>query len=942
MKKMFFSCVVLFLGVAMVRPILSQESKQIDLAGQWQFQADPLDQGLTLDWHNTALQGMINLPGSMPENDLGNEITLATQWTGEIKDMSFFTDVKYEKYRQPGNIKVPFWLTPRKHYVGPAWYQKSVMVPDHWRHQRITLFLERCHWTTHLWLDGRFVGSQNSLSVPHEYHLGELVPGSHTLTVRVDNRIHDVDVGINAHSVTDHTQGNWNGIIGKMALLAFDPVCLNDVQIFPDVASKKILVKALINNATGEKLKGSLKLNLLTGTPALQYPPRDFNIKLEKGSTQVDLEFSLPQEIQLWSEFSPHVHTVQVDLRAHKYRDSKKVTFGLRQIGIEGSQFTMNGDKIFLRGTLECCIFPLTGYPPTDVESWKCIIRICKAHGLNHIRFHSWCPPEAAFTAADELGFYYQVECPAWTEIGNGKAIDSWIYDESERIVRAYGNHPSFILMAYGNEPSGPERGGTFLKRWVPFWIAKDSRRLYTGAAGWPLITENQFYSTPDPRMQAWGAELKSRINAKPPETMTDYSDWVIKLGKPIISHEIGQWCVYPNFAEIEKYTGVNRAANFEIFRDQLNANHMGDQAYNFLMASGKLQALCYKEDIEAALRTPGFAGFQLLDLHDFPGQGTALVGVLDAFWESKGYISANEYRCFCNSTVPLARLSKRIWTNDEIFSADLEIAHFGPEPLLNAIPSWTISDERGNLLKSSELSRRNIRLGNGITLGRVEFPLINLSQAQKLILTVSIMNTPFSNHWDFWVYPKALPGQDSNTVVLSRLWDQETQARLMDGASIFFMPAKKTVRGKVPPGFSPIFWNTAWTNNQAPHTLGILCDPGHPALTDFPTEFHSNWQWWDLITHAQIIILDDLPADLRPVVQVIDDWFSNRRLGLVFECRVGKGKLLVCGIDLERDLAIRPVAKQMLFSLQRYMTTPAFDPKLALTPAQITAFLLP
>ena len=108
----------------------------------------------------------------------------------------------------------------------------------------------------------------------------------------------------------------------------------------------------------------------------------------------------------------------------------------------------------------------------------------------------------------------------------------------------------------------------------------------------------------------------------------------------PAVVHEMGQWCVYPNFDEVRKYTGPLKPKNFDIFHDSLAEHGMLDQWRDFLRASGKLQALCYKEEIEAALRTPGIGGFELLDLHDFPGQGTALVGVLDPFWESKGYIT--------------------------------------------------------------------------------------------------------------------------------------------------------------------------------------------------------------------------------------------------------------------------------------------------------------
>jgi hypothetical protein len=395
----------------------------------------------------------------------------------------------------------------------------------------------------------------------------------------------------------------------------------------------------------------------------------------------------------------------------------------------------------------------------------------------------------------------------------------------------------------------------------------------------------------------------------------------------PVVSHEIGQWCVYPNFEEIKKYTGVTRAYNFEIFRESLKGNHMLDQAHDFLMASGKLQTLCYKEEIESSLRTPGFGGFQLLDLHDFPGQGTALVGVLDPFWDSKGYVTPEEYSRFSRETVPLARMEKRIWTYDETFRADIEISHFGPEPLRRAVSLWKVTDSEGNRIAFGQLPAKTIPLGNCIELGRISLPLDSVSAAKKMVLTVSIKGTAYSNDWDFWVYPKDVDTEVPQDIVIVDELNAEALEALKAGGKVMLIPSAGSVKGNIPPGFSSIFWNTAWTNGQAPHTLGILCDPKHPALARFPTEYHSNWQWWDMVSKSQAMILNDFPADFRPIVQVIDDWFTNRRLGLVFEAKIKGGKLLVCSIDLRNNLDGRPVARQMLHSLLKYINSDQFRP---------------
>jgi hypothetical protein len=409
-----------------------------------------------------------------------------------------------------------------------------------------------------------------------------------------------------------------------------------------------------------------------------------------------------------------------------------------------------------------------------------------------------------------------------------------------------------------------------------------------------------------------------------------------------VVSHEIGQWCVYPNFEEITKYTGVLKPKNFDIFHDFLRESGMGDQARDFLMASGKLQALCYKEEIESALRTKGFGGFQLLDLHDFPGQGTALVGVLDPFWDSKPYITPEAFNRFCAETVPLARMEKRVWTSDETFTADLEISHFGPAPLANRLVTWEIKDEKDRLLGFGQWNK-DVETGTLTRIGRIEQPLSEAAKPAKCVLRARVQGTPFENTWSFWVYPPAA-GEEatrSDPRIVGE-WDQAALSRLQSGEALWLMADPRTVRTDVKLGFSSIFWNTAWTRGQAPHTLGILCEPTHPALKHFPTEYHSNWQWWDLVSRAATLELDDLPAGLQPIVQVVPDWFNPKRLGLVFEAKVGKGKVLVTSMDLKNDLKNRPVARQMRASLLRYIDSSAFRPDTEVAPEQLDNLFKP
>jgi hypothetical protein len=933
----------------------------MSLAGRWRFQLDRANAGIQEQWFERSLPDKIRLPGSLPAQGIGDDVSVETKWTGDIVDKSWFTAPEYAQYRKPGNVKVPFWLQPEKHYVGVAWYQRDIEIPADWRGKRVVLSLERPHWETRVWVDDKQTGSNNSLSTPHEYDLGTaLAPGKHRLTIRVDNGL-VVDVGVNSHCVTDHTQGNWNGIVGDISLRATPSVWLADVQVYPQVATKSVMVRGRIGNATGQAGQGTILLSVgPSSTPKGRQEPTD-KVNSDKqlpvtwdergGSFEATLPVFVVKDLQTWDEFNPQLYTLTARLNTPSGQHARAVAFGLREIATQGTQFLINGRKTFFRGTLECCIFPLTGHPPTDVDSWKRILRIAKAYGLNLFRFHSYCPPEAAFVAADELGFYYQVET-CWanqsTTLGDGKPVDQWVYDETDRILKAYGNHPSFLLMPHGNEPGG-KKANVFLAKWVDHFKAQDARRLWTSGSGWPAIAENQFHVTPHPRIQSWGAGLKSRINAQPPETRTDYRDFVQAQRVPLISHEIGEWCVYPNFDEMPKYKGYLKPRNFDIFQDTLRAHRMGDLAHRFLLASGKLQTLCYKEEIESALRTPGMGGFELLDLHDFPGQGTALVGVVDPFWEDKGYVTAAEYSRFCNRTVPLARLSKRVFTTEEQLEADIEVVNFGPAPLDAAATTWKLVGDNRKVIAAGKLPPCPVPVDNGTALGRVRIDLKDAPSPARYRLVVSLeqaVGPAFENDWDVWVYPPNVDTQAPPGVVIAEDLNVEALTALNVGGKVLLLippgRVKNDPSAKVELGFSSIFWNTAWTHRQAPTTLGILCDPKHPALALFPTEFHSNWQWWYLISQAGAMILDDLPKELRPTVQVIDDWVTSRKLGLVFEARMAGGKLLVCSIDLRKGQEHNPVARQMFHSLSNYMNSSSFKPAVTLAPDEVRSLMVP
>ncbi|MBF4470521.1 sugar-binding domain-containing protein [Flavobacterium sp. HJJ] len=906
----------------------SFKKEEIKLDGTWRFEIDRNDEGVAGKWYNKNLSDAIKLPGSMAQFLKGDEITLKTKWTGSIYDSSYYYMPRLAKYRQPGNIHIPFWLTPAKHYVGAAWYQKEVNIPANWTGKRVLLHLERTHIETRVWINDKEVGLRNSLVAPHVYDLSPyLAAGKQRISIRIDNRIKEINVGPDSHSITDHTQGNWNGIIGKIALESGSLVYIDDIQIYPDVKNRKARVKITINNSTQNQFSGKISIAAKSFNSKESDETQEITSSLSVSKQEeksIELELPFGNRMLTWNEFNPALYHLEAKLFSKETSDAKIVQFGMREFKIKENQFLINDVPVFLRGTVHNCEFPLTGYPAATVEAWTKIFKIIKKHGLNHVRFHSWCPPEAAFIAADKIGLYLQPEGPSWPnhgpKIGLGQPVDQYLYDETMRMAKEYGNYASFVMLSAGNEPAGKQV--EYLNQFVDFWKAKDSRRVYTGmtvGGSWPVVPNAEYQARGGVRGLKWD---------KMPETESDFSTGIAPFKVPFVAHEIGQYCVFPNFEEIKKYKGVYRAKNFEMFRQDLEDHKMGNQAKDFLNASGKLQVLCYKNEIEKILRTPGYAGFQMLGLQDFPGQGTALVGVLDAFFQEKGYVSAQEYARFCNETVPLAKISKFVYTNAETFNAAIVLSHSGKEPLKDAVINWTIKNEKGTILSSGSFEPKTFENGNGLFAGNIDFSLSGITAASKLNLEVKIKDTVFANDWNFWVYPEKNIEIPSSVYYTTEL-DDKAKEVLQNGGKVFLNASGKVIKGKeVEMHFLPVFWNTSWFKMRPPHVTGMLIQDKSPAFKDFPTSFHSDLQWWEIQNRSQVMNLEDFPADFRPLVQPIDTWFMNRRLALVFEAQAGKGKIIVSSANIGPDMVNKPAAKQLFFSLIKYMDSDKFNPK--------------
>lgn len=878
LKTLLFSILLSVAGM-----MSAYATERIDLSGIWRFQLDPMGFGKTpgSELYLSKLTETIVLPGSTDEGGKG------------IKNVVAHVDRLSRKFE----------------YYGQAWYQREVVIPENWAQQEIVLLLERCHWETALYVDGVPVSTDERLSTPNRFTLtGKLTPGVHTLTLCVDNRMkYPMDQW--NHGTSEYTQTNWNGVVGKIELQAHAPQHIRHLKVYTDLERKSITVRMTFNE-TGQAASGNLKLSIREKEGARLVQEITLPVRLQGKDDKLTREIVLGKEIKCWNEFHPNLYTLEAQLIVDGKESSYRTNFGFRKVEQGKHHIRINGRDVHLRGALDCAVFPLTGYPATDKASWAKIFTTVKAYGMNHIRFHSWCPPEAAFDAADEIGIYLQAELPMWIkDVGQYPARRDFFEKEMYAILDEYGNHPSFVLMCNGNENEGDF---AVLEDLVKKAQAYDNRRLYSASTARTHVKADQYYVS-HVTSKGWITVYEGKPSTDWDRTSTSGID------VPVMAHETGQRCMYPNFNEIAKYTGVLEARNFNLFRERLARNGMLHQADDFFRATGAHTILQYKEVNESLLRTPNSGGFQLLGLADFPGQGSAFVGVLDAFWEDKGLVTPEKYRESCAPMVLLARFAKRTYTNQENFTANMSLYHYGEKALRGGRLEWSLVDENNRIISKGSMKHAAVPVSCVDSLGIINLPLSGIEVAGKYTLKASV-GQDIRNEWDIWVYPGEAETATSGYASVQN-WE-EAKPLLQQGRNVLLIP--DTVEGRKT-RFASHFWNPIMFNWE-PMIVGTLIHNEHPVFQDFPTSYYADWQWWDILNHTMALDLTEM-QQLTPVIQSIDTYEENRKLGIAFEAKVGNGKLFVLCADVRKDMDKRLAMQQLLVSVKNYVASSRFNP---------------
>ena len=933
MKRVLSKCFMIVLGMVMSAGTLVSATPlsvrdTLSLAGKWQLKLIQDTAHSDIHTANICFDDVIQLPASLDEAHKGRRTTEGSSTHHMMRKYSFY---------------------------GKAFYGREVDIPESWAGREIVLTIERTR-PTRIWIDGQPAGSNQLISSPHYYRLtNQLTPGRHFITIQVDN---GPDCGLPAsiassHMWSDDTQTNWNGMLGELLLEAKSPLHISRVKVHQKPARKSIAVTLQLENPYPSAVSGVLTMHVdkaecFSGTVTLQPGTNHLVRELQPGDTPGS-----------WDEYHPELYTLKVRFSGNAQHDERTLSLGYREFTASGKNFTINGRPVFLRGRHDACVFPLTGYAPMTKSEWLDYFSILHRYGFNHVRFHSWCPPRAAFEAADQLGFYLQPELPYWGTISDdpSDSVSTFLQREAIALLDAYGNHPSFVLFSTGNELWGSIDG---MKALTTAFRAYDDRPLYTLGSnyhlGWSGQQEGEDFLVScrvgghnDPEFEPHVRSSFSfadaidggLLNARYPNTRMNLRQGASRASIPVIAHETGQFQMLPDPKEPELYTGILQARNLEIFLERYYSVHGKEKYSRYFDAAAALSLLCYKADLEMMRRTPELAGYQLLDIQDFPGQGTALVGILNSHMRSKGVISEEEFRSWNNDVVPLWLADSYTAYTGEKLSSELQISNQSNRSLENALLRWELHDS--SCIKKGQL-RITAPAGQLSSAHPLEISLPDSREAKHYTLKLSIEGTEYRNSYSLWAYPKKAekplsasnPFSPSSGIALFTQLDEHLIRHLEAGKRAILMPDSlhpypdQTVGGL----FTSDYWNYSMFKSisenankpVSPGTMGLLINAQHPLFRRFPTQSHSNWQWWPIVRNARPLIANNFAGRLHPIVESIDNVERVHFLPTIFEIKAGKGSLLVCMSDLRNNLQYKE-NRQLYAALLHYVQSDEFNP---------------
>lgn len=939
-------------------------------------------------WHvelEDGTTGQMDLPGTLDENGIGHRDVGANQWHPDAA-----LGNAEEEIDKDAPIATRF--TRRHTYEGKARISRRIKIPEYGM-ERLFVRVERAR-ALRLFVDGAesCIFRQGTLSTPYIFELTGVTPGEHEFTFLSDNSYPGMPKTAICYSsaATDETQTNWNGILGECSMYTRPQNFIDSLRVYPRAVKKEeknkadsYVIDVCVELAPGAKeilidakmvlqsetlaagnLENTQKLTEIFGCAGENL--METGAEAQENQKTVEIWFrNLPlrENVKLWDEAEGNLYEMAAILdsgMAAEYGDDIvdecQIRFGIRSFGDNGSgRLALNGRTIFLRGEANCAEYPETGHPPMTIPEWKEMLLKYRSYGINCVRFHSHCEPEAAFAAADELGMLLQPELSHWDPKNAFGTEESYRYYRAEltAILKTYANHPSFVMLTLGNELQAQGKGRERMRELVRTAKRLDPTRLYAngsnafyGEEG--CDSESDFYTSQSCKnvvIRGTFSGMRGYINENYPSADHAYDAAMVEIRKeypkPVFSFEVGQFEVLPDFEELKSFHGISDPMNLKLIKKRVEERGLLPSWKKYVEATGELSRLAYREEIEAAMRTRELSGISLLGLQDFPGQGTALVGMMNSHMESKPYLFARpeRFREFFRESRIFVKLPRYTYEEGEYLTAEVGVANFGKDSISGELV-WTlgyrdcaVNTGSGEFLYGRADRQKNCPPGTYTSLGRLDIPLEVKGVSAAFMLTVSMGDC--TSTYPVWVYKKASPECPKN-VYETRVFDEQTRAVLQNGGRVYLSPDadEESLPYSIKTQFTTDFWSVGTFADQE-GGMGQLIDTEHPIFKEFPTDLHTDWQWWIMATKRAVI----LPHPMKMIITEMDSYAFLRPMAQLIEFRCLKGKVLLSTMELHKSQQY-PEARALQAAIYTYLSGENFEPAEELTEEELSTLV--
>ena len=902
------------------------------------------------------------LPGTLDENGIGGPDRPEKQWNDGVK-LGYAEDDFF------GQAPISTRFTRKHTFTGPATWTRWLHLAETPGQGRMLITVERCR-KLRLLVNGQEAAPvlPGTLTTPWRFETRALQQGENELCFVSDNSYPGwpAEAIIYSSAATDETQTNWNGLLGAMTLEEKPAVFLLNAWMVLS-AGETACLRADVSvpedweGGEGELVfrcealqKGEARLPVADLTPGVH--------------TLCQQNVALTAEARKWELDGPALYGLEASLLIRsadgaRWQDKIQRRIGLRTFGPDArGRLSLNGRRVLLRSEANCAAFPETGYPPMDVAAWRNLIRQYQRYGVNCLRFHSHCPPEAAFAAADELGMLMQPELSHWDPEHAFEAEASYAYYRQELIetLRLLAPHPSFVMLTLGNElhcnESGQARMTELLraaKAFLPDRLYAWGSNAFYGRKG--CDEESDFYTSQnfgsfqmraisagmDREHPGEKARIKGYLNNKYPDARTNYGEGMAALRRqvavPMFSFEVGQYEVLPDFNELQQFHGVTEPVNLRIIQRRAEKKGLLSLWDRMVEASGELALIGYREEVEAVMRTPEMSGISLLSLQDFPGQGTALVGMMNAHLQPKSFSFAQPERfaAFFRDALPLLELEKYTFSAGERIRAALRSVNYGQQDLTGCL-ILELRDGKGACLTRMEIPGFKAPAGESVVERTLEMtlPAVVEPTSAEWVIYLKGQEERFINRIRIWIYPKE-EAVENKCFLRAETVTEQVLSALEKGEKVLLEPPStaEALPGSMQGQFSTDFWSVG-TFPQQEGGMGLLIQSEHPLFQHFPTSFHTDYQWWLMAGQRALHLPDERWAE-GIIVRQMDSYSQLRTLAMLLEARVGRGRLLISSMGLS-SLPPKPEVRALQNAICRYMRSEDFQPAASMTPEEL------